>query len=175
MKRESPPHPRKRNPGGFRNSPRTPLKRPDQGGLRAPLFWTSSPRGRGSGSGARGEDCPRPSRVNTKAAKCGEALTRRKSIAHPAEDYRTLSAFLTNNSRNKQSRSPFGHRLCGIKAFSFGPCTARFLCRKQRKWGVQNSLCYEIAQKNRLCRSTACFRYSKTQLAGSLSYRPSEG
>ena len=32
-----------RNVGGFRNSPHTPLKRPDQGGLRAPLFWTSSP------------------------------------------------------------------------------------------------------------------------------------
>ncbi len=34
--------------------------------------------------------------------------------------------------------TPFRGQLCKEKRFSFGPCTARFLWRNQRKWGVHS-------------------------------------
>jgi len=56
--------------------------------------------------------------------------------AHPAQDYRASVSAPSRPTPAQQNERRLILR--PGKRFSFGPCTARFLCRKQRKWGVQN-------------------------------------
>jgi len=46
---------------------------------------------------------------------------------------------LCSDSRSSGKRRLWPVRQSGDKAVSFGPCTACFLWRKQRKWGVHKS------------------------------------
>ena len=86
LKREPPPYPLKRNVGAFRFAP-TPPKRPDQGGLRAPLFWTSPPRENANSTlallctgaaaaGGRRTDLSSTTPIIACIFKCGGALLR---------------------------------------------------------------------------------------------------
>ena len=124
-------------------SPRTPLKRPDQGGPLAPLFWTSSPGDanlaaaylhRVAAAGQEGQialDYPEPPPALSNA---GKHLRTEAGGAHPAGDFRTLSELLTNNSRIQANRSPNGARICA-QAFSFPPGAAAFLWQDKEKRG----------------------------------------
>ena len=109
------PTPRKRNPGGFRNSPRTPLKRPDQGGLRAPLFWTSSPGNTNSAvplcarvaaAGQEGQivfDYPKSA---PKPPDAAAQYFKESCPAHPAEDcHRAPTRTQRSGSRGKTTSS----------------------------------------------------------------------
>jgi len=142
-RKDTSPNP-SRNVGGFRNSPHTPLKRPDQGGLRAPLFWTSSPGSLNPAALSEAESADGRSRDQTptspnflRSSDCGGRTVRPALSGAPGRGL--MDSVGTSNQplpylSKKGAYAPF----CGTKAVSFGPCTARFLCRKQRKWGVHS-------------------------------------
>ena len=130
LKREPPPHPRRETRGRSNLAPGPPNGQ--KGGAAAPPLWIPHPEGRGSGSGKRSWSSPIFARF------CNSDSRGRKliQVLHPARD-------LAGNASPVQqfSLKPYP-QTCPVgqvwsKAISFGPCTARFLWRNQRKWGVQ--------------------------------------
>jgi len=109
-------------------SPRTPLKRPDQGGLRAPLFWTSSPGNTNSAvllcarvaaAGQEGQialNLPKSAPQLHLRERSGANYAGQRS-RHKAEIY---CAPIRSTSVTKQKRQPRrGLPFCGTKHFSF--------------------------------------------------------
>ena len=145
LKRESAPHPRKRNVGGFRNSPHTPLKRPDQGGLRAPLFWTSSPGTSSPAARSNAERAERgvggehrPPESFAAGLSAGTQLFNLQSEAQPVQTEILLRTD-SLNFRNQANRRPGGAvGFAAYKAPFFSRGAAVFFGRNPKKMGAHS-------------------------------------
>ena len=145
LKREKPPRPQKRNPGGFRFSPRTPLKRLKGGGSGPPPL-DSTPGAtplqpnlsQSSGSGARQTDCPQPPRLSTAALPAGKQSFNLQSITHsvPTE---ILIPHRFAPLPQQAKRGPKGTEFATKRPFLL-TVNGRFLFGKtKRKWGFNRS------------------------------------